>query len=519
MGYLLTVQVTNTSGTIVFDQNLDSVSNIKYETFYPGGLYGSASFLIPMDYISNSTNLRGGHGVKIFDGPRIVYEGKIDGLQPSNRGIEVECIGPWAAYFEKRGIDRRWADNRLTNEAWQELDDGTGDKFTIDRRERIRFTPRPEACVNTDQIRLQYTMPTGETIGRVEMNYDFQEGAQNWQYGVRDVVGSVWVWVVTISASGSQSVNLGTARNYVQLRYISLASQTPTSDGTYYAEIDSPMIYASRDHASATLGNVSAYQVALDILDRLAVDETLISANTSGISTALTLSVKPFITNGREAYSKILSRIAEYGDSSQNAIGYGLRRSQLSGDSKPLFFLEVYPVLTDYDFMITVEDGDVQVRENTDDVWNWISVKYRDKNGRSLIVTPDDDVNLKNADSITAYGQREKTIQLQDGAQADAINYGRRYLARHKNPTWAVTKPVRVAEISTKAGAIVPGSQIESGKRLRIVDLPDRPNAAALGVTYLITATNYDAETGICSISLGGVPDDLSVYLAQLSLG
>lgn len=516
----LTIHIIDLSGVAIADPLLNETTGIRYRTQYPGGIYGPASFVIPRDIRRRPTQIRAGYTVRFMDGFRVVWEGIIDGFEYVGRTqTRVECVGFWAAYCERRGIDRRWADNRLTDPPWKVVTTNNGAELaTVDRNDRLRINTKSDQWNANDVFGVAYTMPTGETIKKAVMTVDFAEQAQNWTFRLRDTVGSTNIWSYsTAVSSGAKSSTLATGRQTLELQLLSGSTQTPTASDLYYGQVRSLTMYSERSSTRATLGNVNAYEIALDVAQELT---GYVSANVAYISSSLTLAINPFYTDGRESFASILARAAAIGDASQNSLGYGLQRSQLASDGKPPLFLETFPALTSWDYELSLDDGEVDVREADDEIANWINVWYQDAAGRRTMMTPDDQSALKDTTSISQYGQREKTINASRIGSQGALDFGKRYLERYSNPTWAISRPVVVQKIRAAGGGFVPASMIEAGKRVRIVDLPDHPGAAgALGATFVITATDYNDEGKTASLALGGAPDDLGVLLAQLNLG
>lgn len=225
--------------------------------------------------------------------------------------------------------------------------------------------------------------------------------------------------------------------------------------------------------------------------------------------------------------ASILMRAASYGDGSYNSWAPYLVESDLATtpDGKPVLALTQYPALTSYDYAVRLDDpnltGELTVVYDLESVRNWITVSYRDElNNRDVILTPDDDANLKDATSITAYGQRETPQPLDAGttSAASAKNLARRYLAAYKTPRFYVSVPITVkGYIRGPKGKRVPASQIRAGMRIKIENyLTDLASVSGAGLTFIITQTEYDDDAQTCSISTG-VPDDLAVFLAQLS--
>ena len=524
----ISLDVKDSSGVAVYDPLFDGARSLRKSSQYPGGLYGIATFTIPRDPGTQPSLLRAGHEltISLWDEEMWamdkVYHGFVVSLEEIKRAGEFEtrvtCVGAWGWYMERYGIQRNWADTRISTAAWLRDEGASGAELaTDDRDNRIRITPKGVAWTSGNQYFLTYQTPTGELVGKLTCNYDMQEGAQAWELALWN--GAADEFSITASGTGSQDVDLGTST--CQLYFEAKLTQTPTEDGTYYGDVSSVIVYASRDHASATLGTVNVYQIALDIVDLLGVDVTLISANLAELDSTLTLSLVPFITNGWETFAAILARAAGYGASSTTAIGFGLRAPFLAPDNKPRLFLETYPGATDYEYEASIDELDLSLRLNLDDVYNYIIVEYTNVNGITKTLTPDDNAALTDADSVTDYGTRAlpQPLKLPLANTQQALNYGTRFLERHKQPTYTVTRPVVVTQLTGKAGELTPAALIDAGKRLRIVDLPgligdDTPT----GKTFTIVKTDYNHDAGTVSLSLGGRPDSLLIQLAQMTL-
>lgn len=531
----ISLDVAGLDGSSIQDPLLDGAHSFRKSSQYPAGLYGPASFVVPREVGQQPTLLEIGQEIRVrlwdeeFWASDHVYHGYVQSLEEVKRGETVETrvglVGAWGWIMETTGIERRWADTRLGRDVWVMQTSANGSELAQENREsRIRITPKGVAWPLNATYQLLYTMPTGELVGRVENDFDFQEAAQDWRLRLNEGDGTQ-IWSKTASASGSEANNLTTPDQVLSLIYTALTGQTPTEGGAYYGEISNVIVYAARDHASATLGNVNAYEIALDILHRLGVDETRISANAGDLDSTLTLDLVPFITKGHENFAAILARAAGYGTSARKSIGFGLRPPFLAPDNLPMLFVEPYPTLdaVECDYEASVDDIDLSLRLNGEDVLNWIPVEYTNRLGNTKTLTPDDDADLTDADSVEQYGERrpKRPLSLPLANDQQAKNFGTRFLARHKQPTYVVTRPVTVSHLTAKNGGDVPAGLIDAGQRLRIVDLQNLigQEGPPQGITLMITATQYDHDKGVVDLSLGGRPDNLVTWLAQMELG
>lgn len=519
------------STTLIADsaQDLLRAENLTFDQIFPGGLFGACSFFVPRD-ATDSWPFKGGQRLVIRNGLTVVYEGIITNVgyefgQGARQGRSIQAAGAWEQILGKRGWEKRWADNRMSEDVWKvvaETSTTKPDQGTFRRDNGIlKLVPKGVAFLNTENIALIYTMPTGETIKRIKLSYDMQEAAQAWRLRVYNITGAANVWAVTASGTGTRDDTLGTPSQSVYLIFDALAGQTPTEDGTYYGQIDNAVSGANAFMVYSETGSINAQEIAKDIRAKvtdLNSDETNIGA--------LTYTLEPFITNGWEWMNSILQRAVSYGDASFNSWYARLLESDRAAtpDGKPVLELAQYPALTDYDYEVRVSDpnieGDFKVVKDSADVYNWIVLVYRDGNGREIRVTPDDDANLKDTTSITEYGQREYVIDAGQATATTAKNWARRFLAAAKDAKFYVSGPITVkGYIKGNAGNLVPAANIRAGQRVKIVNfLTDEVGVTGAGLTFHITQMSYDDASQTARLSTG-VPDNLAVFLARLAVG
>jgi hypothetical protein len=232
----------------------------------------------------------------------------------------------------------------------------------------------------------------------------------------------------------------------------------------------------------------------------------------------------PFYTVGREYITDILSKAAAFGGITQKSWGVGVVDSEqaASANGEPVLKVVQLPDLTDYDYAVRVDEENLipplSLSRDFTGIFNWVTVQYRDENGREVLITPDDDSTLKDTTSITAYGERHSPTLTVNGDATTALGLGKRFLINYKYPRWIMTSPLQVVDyIRAKSGNLIPASEIEPGKRVRIENfLQDLSSADGGGLTFLITQTEHSDGGRVCSIS-AGVPDHLAAFLAQMT--
>jgi len=505
-----------------------------YDGANPGG-FGSASLRVTCDATA-ALPFGESDFIKLFNGERVVWEGEIGRIShwfsAQGQGVRLMCTGPWGRWMS-RTIEKRWADNRMTDDVWYEPatafdgnDKTLSQVMQIDRVSgRIRFTPKNEAFAVNQYHRAEYAMPTGQTVKRVKCSYNMQEAAQAWVLGIYNTTAGAAIWSVSASGAGTRDDTLGTPSNKIWLYLQSGAAQTPTSDGVYYGQVDSAISGATAFMVYSETGNINCYEVFKDVaalVPELSTDYSLLDST-------LSVSIEPFITKGREELASILARIAAFGTSTYGGISYGIRDSSQSTDGKPILFCEPTPPLTDYEWEINISDrriGDtLEIVRDADSVVNWVVVEYEDALGKRYTITPDDDATLKDTDSIAKHGERHgQVLRLGQVGQTPALQYARSYLAKMKDTQVYVSGSITYrGSIPGKNGASTPASEavveVLHGVRARVSNfVTDVLDIAGAGLTALVSSATYsDVNGGEVRLTFG-VPDDLATLLARMPI-
>lgn len=488
---------------------LTRAEGIRYRTGYPGGLFLDASFFVPRN-ILRWWGIQGAQRIVIRNGLKLAYEGWITNLgsilDGTAQGMRVTAVGGWGRYLMNRYVRKVWSDQRYTDPpwVWGPLASGA-EKCTFDRYSRLRFTPKNVAWSNGEAAAVRYDMPAGETIKRILFDYNLQDGGQAWELRLRDNTGGVDLWSVTSSGSGSAvSVTLATPRQSVSLQFYARADQTPPADGTVYGEISNVTVYSH----TGTVDVSGVAQSCLSYLPDLNSTTDYINSNGYWIS--------PFMTGGGDSYepwSDVLTRAAAFGDANYDRWAVQMLESELVGtpNGKPILAVSKFPVLTNYDYAISLDDENliapVEIGQNFDSIRNFIIVSYRDGDGKTQWISPEDDTTLKDTDSINTYGQRDLSLNLGHISSSMAINAGRRALAARKDPQYQLSAPIQVKNyIRTRGGGRIPASEIRAGKRLRVENFLQ--DLSGTGLTFILSQSDYDDDRQICSVQTG-IPDDL----------
>lgn len=493
--------------TAVKNSGLDKAEGLTFSTVYPGGLYENLSCFLPAD-TTRQWPVRLGYRIAARNGSAIVWEGYVTRIarviDTERSGFRLEAAGAWSYYLMRRKWRKPWADTRIDNNTWVYDPARTAaEKCGVDRQNRIRFTPKAEAWAINTAAAVKYTAPTGETVKRFTANYTLAEGAQNWQIELADSAFTV-LWSTSASGSGAIDYTFVVPDQTIYLIFRSNANQTPTSDGTYYGQFTSVTVYTET-------GSINLTEISKDIrahVTELSTDESRIDSNT--------LSLVPFVSED-ETIADALTRAAGYGDSDNDSWAAFVDNSSFTSDNKPVLTVEQQPALTSTDYRIKLGEvlvsNSIETEETLDDVRNWITVKYKGLESGYLFVTPDDDADLTDAASVAAYGELHETLSLDTTSLTLATEYGKRYLAKYKDPQRTVSNGISVnGVIRTNHQGYKPVCEIRAGERVKIEDTSTAAGEAA--PVYLITRTEYDDDTQTVRLSVGK-PDTFGTWLER----
>ena len=547
----LTIEVYRTGTTKIIDPPgaLSYATGLNFASGFPGGLYLDCSFYVPRQ-LANYWDVRGAQRVVIRNGVKVVFEGKIDNLagnaeEGGAEGTEVQCTGYWGALAMRYAIRKRWADKRITEDVWKYQTNTTtytgAEKCTVDRQNRIRFTPKALAWTNGQFAAVRFTMPTGKTCKRITFDATLDEGGQAWGIYVYNVQDSADEYSKIIDGTDSnQDVSISTASQAIELRFTALADQTATADGAIYGEFSNITVYDET-------GAIDAEEVGYDLIG--ACSE--LSTSTIGVAglTGETLpAIDMLVFDDFTSIADIAMAVASYGNTSDESIYFQLLASEEaeSNNGKPLLAAGIYPDLSSADYVARLSDSNVisaTINRDYTNIKNWITVNYTDEKGERQVITPDDSgyEALTDATSVTAYGRRVDAITSGDvfiGTYLEslpiiilpggrpyitrpstaglALYYGKRYLAKWKDPLWTGSITV-VGYIHGANGNEIPACEIVAGKVLDIADYVQGEILADDVTDYprvIITATSYDADSETCVITFGPL-DDLHMIMSE----
>jgi len=542
---------------------LSTATGLNFASGFPGGLYLDCSFYIPRG-LANYWRVRGAHQVVIRNGMKTVYEGKIDNLagnadEGGAEGTEVQATGYWGALAMRYAIRKRWADKRITEDVWKwGTTYAAAEKCTVDRNNRIRFTPKGVDWTSGNSAGVIYTMPTGRTIKRITYSYRLAESppANDWEIQLqRSTDGASYTsmtaasgetyatgttTVIEATSTGNIDVTLGTPSQYIRFLFVARDTQTAPGDGTNFGEFSDITVYDET-------GTINALEVGYDLISACSELSTSV-VGVAGLAGETLPAINMLVFDDFTSIADIAMAVAAYGNTSDESLYFQILSSEEgeTNDGSPLLAAGVYPDLTSADYVARLSGSNVisaNINRDYTAIKNWIAVNYTDEKNERQVITPDDAgyTALTDATSVSAYGRRVESITAGDlfteafvaslpiiitprglpytprpSTAALALYYGKRYLAKWKDPLWVGSITV-VGYIHGANGNEIPACEIVAGKVLDIADYVQGEILADDVTDYprvIITATSYDADSETCVISFGPL-DDLKMIMAE----
>jgi hypothetical protein len=484
-------------------------TGLRWETMWPKG-YGPLSSQVKRG-VTESWAVKLAHKVIVRDGQRIVYQGRLGNLagQLDQAGelIAVPALG-WYVVLNERFIRKRWIDNAPIGRLEWPVTSDEQESFRVQKREnflQVVLTDREKARAGTERYRERYTAPAGSKVRRVTLDWKRRTG-EGMIIQIYNVDTSSSEWSVSgTDATGSADIVFATPASAFEIR------MGPTTTDLYntddYGFVDNVIVYCKMDNfASPTY---HADEIIQDVLYLKAAE---ISSDYDEIGDP-GLVLSPFVTENDdyEAVDSIIQRAAAYGDAALNTWGLCVWDSMGASDDLPKAVFEARDV-SDYEYAVRLRDLEqFQDGEAEDELHNYVVVKYRDDKGIVRYRTPDDNANLTDQDSIDAYGQREKILDVGQGDATRADYVGERYIAYHKDPLHKTEMTIK-GPIRTKDRVLVPCNRVRAGQRVKVVDYRG-------GQVYFLRHTAYDADSQTLRMSPDLPPDNLAMFFAQEKLG
>lgn len=211
-----------------------------------GGGFGYLIWNEPRNVGRDYPDIGFGYEVKLRKGlAKILFHGiiaKIEEAQGRGRsdGITITALG-FGSLFEADTFNKVYADARPARWAGSEEGSGSFKPKSFDTRQStsdgLYLKPRNATFAADDYTYLRYTFPFGETVQRIEFDYDLAL-PDSWpgKLEIRDSNGALWSSETT--GTGSQTLVASSDATYFEVRfYVTVAGRNAAESDTVYAKL------------------------------------------------------------------------------------------------------------------------------------------------------------------------------------------------------------------------------------------------------------------------------------------
>lgn len=507
--------VYDQNDTLITDpaESVEWATGLGWETLWPKG-YGACSFEVRRD-IARRWAVKQAHKLKILDGLRIVYEGRLNNLRRALRegeeSILVDATG-WYCRLVERKLHKRWVDiQALSLLEWPSGASRTVQELFVEERPNndsvlVRFAAKDRTLTaDTETYRLEYAMPHGSYVRRVTFDYQIRTGegayVRTWNVDQATAEDTISMTGTPSEVSGSKDITFS-AGDTRKFEFRISPYSTDTYDQNDWVRISNLVIYSE---TALTQGDIVE-----DVLGRIGED---LSVDYDEVGDP-GLTLNPFTTRGDswEPGDSIIQRVAAYGDASLNSWGLSVWGSAGTSDGLPKVVFEAWPGTDDWEYECHLADVTRFEDDVSDEVLhNYVAVSFTDGARMKRHRTAEDNADLQDAASMAAYGRRDHVMDIGQGNASLADYVGERYLGYHKDPLPKTALSV-VGRLRNKRGTWVAANRVRAGERVKLVDYRG-------GQVYVLRHTRYDAETGVLEMSPDLPPDDLAILFAQREAG
>lgn len=504
------------SGALVNDpeRSVAHFRSVSFGSMWPKG-YATFNATVDRD-IFDPWLIKTGYRIVVRDGQKSIYDGRLSApaasFGDSKSEVKLSAQG-WFIILTERTIRKRWIDTQFISRiVWPASTETSEDQTApiIEKREKdqvLHVVLRSDDATLTvnDYYTERYYTPTG-AIHKVDYDYSYRtgEGFDFILVGLDTTVEDTETVISTVQASGSvgHTFTQGSTSGF-DLRVAPSLSGGSTYDQNDWASFTNFVVYMEYEsgHSVATptyaVGEIVEDVLLLSIGSEISADMSQIG----GPSTTL----DAFITrdDGYQKASSIIEDLSAFSDGSQVTYGLAVWDGDASSDGKPLAYYAAR-VLTNFEYDLSARDPfviDYSIEYSDAELHNWVTVKWKDADGIISYLSPNQDSDLKNTDSITEYGERHsETLDAGESSQADAKLMAQRYLAYHKNPLYKGGITVQ-GKIRKRGGAMVDVSHVRAGQRIYIRELES---------IIFIRETSYDVDSDTLTITPDIPGDDIT---------
>lgn len=512
-------QVNDTEGAI------DYASGLNWNTAWPKG-YMEMSFRCRRRDIFADWVVKESYGVIVYDGGTIVYQGRIETINPDRTGaidtVTVHCVGWWVV-FEERQIYKWWIDvNALSHLKWPPgvTTDTQQTEFITEKREGTILKVLAAAGDHTrgkgERYRELYELPSG-TVRKLSFSYLIRssEGVilaikNGDNFPVAPTIPRdswEWEWLSKkepYASSATVTIGLGATRTFEIWVYLNKGDIFDQSD---YAHISNLKVWANYESGHRTSTPTwTQGQLVEDVVLLVNQQGEQISEDFSQLSDP-GLVLDPFMMDKRAYAGSVIEKIASYGDSNLQTWGPAVWDQTGTADEKPRFTFTYRSTDNwEYEVWATQEElSALNYERVSDNLHNDVAIIYTNSRGETIVRTAADNADYADNISISKEYRRGFTIDLGDGDATRADYVARRFMEYHSTRVTRGSISLK-GRVRLKGGGYIPANRVRAGKRFKLLNT---------GEVFFIRYTSYDAESKTVRISPDLPEDNMAMLFAQ----
>lgn len=375
--------------------------------------------------------------------------------------------------------------------------------------------------VNGSQEFIYFRFGASAALDSVTIEDIYVVHAQTWAFILYDVTNAPTLLLDTSTAgSGSEDITLTTTSQWIAFGLSSDTNQEVVGNGINFEVTDLSVVAESWDGTAKT----TVTGLMQDMVHYLGApfkdDYTYIAANTYDLLST------GFVSDSlNTSLAEDMQYIGSFSATDEPYSVGVLESDAVSGsNTSAVVYYEKIPALTGYDYAVRLDEGNLSGVElvlsaDLDTLYNDAYVTFTTPSGKANWASSTNYAGLTNAASITKYLSRTLIVSGEDADTAALAGpIGAVYITAKKNLAYYMRGPLQLSGLIRKSdGTSVPVSTVRAGKRIKIENFAtDVGDVLSSGLTFLITSTSYDDNSGVLSVT-ANVSDNLSMQLARLA--
>lgn len=492
-------------------------SGLSWSTKMPGG-YDVCTFDYPTGHALKDTVPPPNHLRRLIvrDGVRTVFDGQISApkrIYGSESKWSFSATG-WYGALAYRHINKVWYDVAALSRVYAISDpaqgstrlafENEGDNFI---RVRMAHSATDEGRDSGDIIKRIYRAGTGY-IKSVAATVTYNGGEDKDLTIYNSDQSAAEYQNLALTTGGPTTITVTFTHGNTTSWEVWVNTESDSYDSYDYVALQNAKVkcFYNASHPQYGSEAYKSEEIIKDVLYEIGAIGSTISSDLSGvydIGTAL----GSFLINKYTPAIDVIIKLCDLTDSVYNTYYPAVWGGDNVSDRLPQFVVVRRDTSTpDYVVRGGEAGTNIDLEQDFDNIFNYISLIYQDGNNIPALITPVTQSTLKDDASITTYGRREKPLDINFSTSTDVIRCGELYLANHKDPVWR-GKISKVGSIRKYGGGniTVPVAWVQAGESVYLEDTRE---------TIFIAQTSYNYASDEITITPDGGRDDMAQFMS-----